>query len=180
MNIKNPFISIPIKFGIAGSVLIITMFLVFYFSSTNPLIEMGMFDFFILPIFLFLGIKEYRDTFNNKLLEFWQGMTIGFICYLTIALVTSLFVLFFVTVINPDIFDTYVASRLEILEEGRVNIIEKMGEASYQESFLEIQQISLSDIILDNFLKKSMIGMLLTIMISIIVKRKPKVEVKDD
>lgn len=179
MNLKNPFISTPIKFGITGAVLIITMFLVFYFSSANPLVEMGMFDFFILPIFLFLGIKEFRDTFNNKLLEFWQGMTLGFICYLVIAILTSLFILIFVTVINPEVLDTYIASRLDILEGGKANIIEKMGEASYQESFVEIQQISLTDVILDNFLKKTMVGMLLTIMISIIMKRKPKTESND-
>lgn len=179
MNLKIPFIYTPIKFGVTGAALIISMFLVFYFSSANPLVEMGMFDFFILPIFLFLGIKEYRDTFNNKLLEFWQGMTLGFFCYLVIAILTSLFILFFVTVINPDVLDTYVVSRLEILESGRENIIEKMGENSYQESLLEIKNITLSDVILDNFLKKTMIGMLLTIMISIITKRKPKPESND-
>lgn len=179
MNLKNPLISVPLKFGSIGAVLVITMFLVFYFSSANPLIEMGMFDFFILPIFLFLCIKEYRDTYNGKKLEFWQGMTVGFFNYITMALITSLFILIFVGVINPDVLDTYVTSRIEILESGKASIVEKMGEQSYLDSLSEVKTISLSDVVLDNFIKKAMIGLLLNIMISVIMKRSSKSETKD-
>ena len=180
MNLKTPFIYTPIKFGITGAVLFITMFLASYFSSANPLLENnGIVDVLILLIFLFLGIKEYRDTYNNKLLEFWQGMTLGFICYVIIAVITSLFILFFVTVINPDVLDTYVASTLENLELEKEKFIEKMGIETYQETIIKNNNTSLSDVVLDNFQKKTIIGMALTIVIAIIMKRKPKPESND-
>jgi len=177
MNIKTPLISVPLKFGSTGAILIIIMFLVFYFSNDNPLGQMGMFDFFILPIFLFLGIKEYRDTYSGRLLEFWQGMTLGFIIYLSMAIITSLFILFFVSVINPEVMNTYVVSRIDILNESKVGMIEDISEQAFLDSLAEIRSLSLADIVLDNFLKKALLGLGLTIAIAVIMKRKPKTEI---
>lgn len=180
MNLKTPFIYTPIKFGVTGAVLFITMFLASYFSSANPLLENnGIVDVLILLIFLFLAIKEYRDTFNNKLLEFWQGMTLGFICYVIIAVITSLFILFFVTVINPDVLDTYVVSMLENLENEKESFIERMGEESYRETLTVNKNTSIWKVVLDNFEKKTIIGLALTIVISVIMKSKPKTEAND-
>ncbi len=179
MNTKKPLVSVPLKFGITGSIMIIVMFVVFYFSSENPLGEISTFDFFILPIFLFLAIKEYRDTYNAKLMEFWQGMTVGFGTYISIAIITSLFILLFVSVINPDILDTYVASRIDILVEGKEGMIADIGEQAYLESLSEVKLVSLADVVLDNFLKKLMLGLFLTIAVSVIMKRKPKPDTQD-
>ena len=75
--------------------------------------------------------------------------------------------------------DTYVASTLENLELEKEKFIEKMGIETYQETIIKNNNTSLSDVVLDSFQKKTIIGMALTIVIAIIMKRKPKPESND-
>lgn len=173
MKINHPLVKVPAKFGAFGAVMVIAMFLLFYFSGSNPLIEMGMFDFFIIPIFLFFGIKEFKDSYNRRTLEFWQGMTAGFVVYFTVALVSSFFIFLFLSFTDGEIMDNYISDRLTILEEKREAIIEEMGEPTYAESETEIKSITPIDIVFDNFLKKTFVGLLLTIMIAVIMRKKP-------
>lgn len=180
MKINQPLVKVPAKFGVFGAVMVIAMFLLFYFSGSNPLIEMGMFDFFIIPIFLFFGIKEFKDSYNGRLLEFWQGMTAGFVVYFTVALVSSVFIFTFLNFSDGDIMDNYITDRLAILEEKREAITKEMGETTYLESQAEIQSITPADIVLDNFLKKTFVGLLLTIMIAVIMRKKPTQENQSD
>ncbi|MFT7031699.1 MAG: hypothetical protein ACJA2S_000194 [Cyclobacteriaceae bacterium] len=173
MKFDNPLFKVPAKFGVFGAAMIIIMFFIFHFSGSNPLTEMGFVDFFIIPIFLFFGIKEFKDSYNQKLLEYWEGMTAGFVVYITIAILTSLFIFLFINLSESDIVDHYIVNKLEILEDKKDGIIEEMGEETYLRSKEGITSISIFDITLDNFLKKTFIGLLLTIMIAVIMRRKP-------
>jgi len=179
MKLNDPLVTIPAKFGAFGAIMVIIMFFVFYFSGSNPLMEMGMFDFFIIPIFLFFGIKEFKDTYNNRLLEFWQGMTAGFVVYFTLACLTSVFIFSFLSLSDPEIMENYTADRLSILEEKKEAIIKEMGESTFIESQEEVRNLTIGDLTFDNFLKKTFVGLLLTIMIAVIMKKKPPVESKD-
>lgn len=173
MKLDNPLFKVPAKFGAFGAAMIIIMFFIFHFSGSNPLTEMSLFDFFIIPIFLFFGIKEFKDTYNQKLLEYWEGMTAGFVVYFSIAILTSLFIFLFMHLSESDIMDDYIANKLEILEGKKDGIIEEMGEETYLESEKGIKGTSIFVITLDNFLKKTFIGLLLTIAIAVIMRRKP-------
>ncbi len=179
MRLNNPLIKVPAKFGAFGSAMVIVMFLVFYFTGNNPLVEMEMFDFFIIPIFLFFGIKEFKDSYNQRLLEYWQGMTAGFVVYTSIAVITSLFLILFLSLDGTELLDGYTADRMAILEEQKDGIVEEMGEATYLQSQQDIENLSAGDIIFDNFLKKMFTGLLLTIMIAVIMRKKPTTDTPD-
>lgn len=172
----KPILKVPIKFGVFGALIIITMFFVFFFSDANPLIEIRMFDFFILPIFIFSAIKEFRDGYNGLYMEFWEGMTVGFVTYITLAIVTSLFVFIFLSTEDGTIFNTYIDDRIEILESRKDGIVEEMGVSTYEESHKDITGTTIWDLTLDNFIKKTLVGLMLTIMISVLMRRKEKVE----
>ena len=161
-----------LRYGLIGSAMIVIMFLVFYFSGENPLQELQMFDLFIIPIFVFFGVKEFRDRFNGKLLEYWQGMTSGVIIFLVLGLVTSVFIYVFTQWVEAAMVTDYVASRVEILEETRTKIVEQMGAESYIESYDKVKNTTQSDIILDSFLKKIIIGFLITTVVAVVLKRK--------
>ncbi|MDP4680924.1 MAG: DUF4199 domain-containing protein [Cyclobacteriaceae bacterium] len=173
MNLNSPLFKVPAKFGAFGAAMVIVMFCLYYFTGLNPLTKMGVFDFFIIPIFLFFGIKEFKDSYNKRLLEFWQGMTAGFTIYFTLAMITSIFIFIFINLDERSTKEDYVADRLEILKEKKEDIIKKMGIITYEQSEKEILEITVFDIAFDNFLKKTLIGLLLTIMIAVIMRRKP-------
>ncbi|PIB36373.1 hypothetical protein BFP72_13695 [Reichenbachiella sp. 5M10] len=163
---------ISLRYGLIGSALLIIMFLVFYFSDENPLQELQMFDLFVIPIFIFFGLKEFRDRYNGTFLKYWEGMTGGLILYTSMALITAGFVYTFVELIDPSLVPDYVSSRLEILEETRTKIVEEMGADSYIQSYQKVKDTTQTDILLDGFLKKIIIGFLITSVVSVVLKRK--------
>ena len=168
----KPIIKVPLKYGIFGSMMVVVMFLVFYFAGSNPLIEMNTFDFFILPIFLFFGVKEFRDNFNGKYLEFWEGMTVGFIIYATIALLTSLFIFVFLISDGGTLLAGYIQSTAEGFEATRPETIKELGEAIYVQELQDIKSTTASIVFLDNLFRKAAVGLLLTIMLSVITRKK--------
>jgi hypothetical protein len=58
-------------------------------------------------IFVFFGIRKYRDHVNNGTLTFGQGLKVGLLIALGPAVFFALFDLLYVKVINPDWSDEY-------------------------------------------------------------------------
>lgn len=63
-------------------------------------------------IFVFVGIKHYRDNVNNGVLSFWQGLKIGVLIVLIPSIAFGLFDLLYTEVINPDWLDNYYAEQV--------------------------------------------------------------------
>ena len=176
MTLNSPLYKVPLKFGAFGALIVLIMFFLLFLTGENPLTEMGMFDFFVIPIFLFFAIKEFRDTYNGRLIEFWQGMTVGFVTYTSLALITTLVLFVFLQAVDSEIFDNYVISKVEEVTNAKEKTIEQLGEVAYSEALAKVKTTSRSDLILDYLLKKLIVGLMLTIMIAVIMRRKPKEE----
>lgn len=171
---KNQLIAVPVRFGTIAGGLTIILFLVLFLMDVNPLIESRIVDLVLIPIFLYFGLKDFRDYRNGGILHYWQGMTVGVIIYLLMALISSIWILSFLELISPDLLVKYILDRTELLESSKLQIIEQMGEQTFLDSKAELQDITAFDLALDDFLKKSIIGLMLTIMISVILRKKPK------
>lgn len=169
-------IRLSLRYGAIGILLIVVMFLVFYYSGQNPLEELQMFDLFIIPVFIFFGIKELRDRFNNRILKFWQGMTTGFFIYTSYALGSSLFIWLFTEWVDTSLVSTYIDSRLSLLEETRTTIVEEMGAESYITTYDDVKDTSQYELILDSIFKKMIIGFMITSVVSIVLKKKGTTE----
>ena len=163
---------LSLRYGAIGVLLIIIMFLVFYYSGQNPLDELQMFDLFIIPVFIFFGIKEFRDRFNGRFLKFWQGMTAGFITYTSYALGSALFIWLFIEWIDPSLVSAYVEGSLKTLEETRTTIVEEMGAEAYISTYDDVKDTSQNDLILDSIFKKMIVGFMITSVVSVVLKRK--------
>ncbi|MGL1889238.1 MAG: DUF4199 domain-containing protein [Reichenbachiella sp.] len=163
--IKDQF-KLSLKYGLIGILLIIIMFFVFYFSDKNPLVKLQIFYLIIIPTFIIFELIEFTFVFNNKLLEFWHGMTSGFFMYMIIAIGFSIFVLTFIQLIDTEIFSNYVQNRLTILEGTRINIVEQMGADVYINSYKEVKEMTPYDLILDIIARVFLIGFVSTSIVS--------------
>ena len=54
----KPLFKVPLKFGLIGAAINIAMFFVLHWTGSNPLLEMRVFDFFIIPVLSFSGSKN--------------------------------------------------------------------------------------------------------------------------
>ena len=135
---------------------------------------MRVFDFFIIPVFIFFGIKEFRDTYNQGLMEFWQGMTVGFFIYGSIALVYSLFLWVAIQLADPEMLQAYITQSLNVINENKDILTEEMGADSFRSSYDEVSKTNSFDLAADSFVKKAGIGFLITSLLSTVMKKHPK------
>lgn len=170
-SLKNKLVSVPIKYGIFGGIMVILLILIFYFLDLDPLVNIKVADVFILSIFIFFALKEFRDRHNNRQLHFWQGMTGGVLTYLTIAIISAVFILLMTVIIDPEMTTNYIASRIELLNENKQKLVDAMDEETYLKAVAGVRETSGFDLALDDFLKKSIIGLFLTIIISVILRK---------
>ena len=172
----GPLLRVPLKYGFFGAVLaLIVMAVLFYFGTNHPQLFPVFLDFRILlfAVFVFFSIKEFKDIHNGGILHFWQGMIIGIVCYMTISLLVAVGIWIYGSAENEYV-DRYVREISAVLESNREAIIEKVGQAAYDLQLETLPFTTISDLAVDYLLKSMFIGLLLTIIISVIFRRQPK------
>ena len=165
---------VPLKYGVVGAGLVMVMFLTIYLLGKNPLFTLQTFDFGLIPLFLFFAIKDFRDTHNERVLHFWQGMTAGFFVYVSIALLSSLFIFLFLELADRNIVADFITNRVEMLERSREEMTDGLGKEAFDKVYIELQKTTPYILAMDNFLKKAILGLSFTILISVILRKQPK------
>jgi hypothetical protein len=157
-------------FGILGGLLCLFTIGIMYFMGKDPVGFTEIFGYMILPIFVFLGIKNFRDHMNGGELGFGQGMTTGFFVYSILALTSAIGIFIFLR-LEPAIFEDFKSSNLILLEESKEGLIEQLDEESYKKTLNNILNMTVLDVAVNDFLRKIFPGLFITIIISIILKR---------
>lgn len=167
----SPLVRIPVKYGLFGGILASVLLLTLFYLGRYPFIpiERGL----LFAVFIFFAIKEYRDYFGGGYLHFWQGMMGGIVCYLTMSIVAALFLVIWGTV-NDAYLTHYIALMMEQLESNRVNLVERVGKEAVELQLEKLPLTTMVDLALDYLLKSLFIGIFLTIIISVILRRQPK------
>ena len=121
--VKKSLVSTSIKYGLAGGILIILPFLVLLKMDLKPLINLNtlILEGMLMFIFIYFGLREYRDKRNQGILKFWEGMTMGFMMYLIMALISAIFISSFVYLIDPDYILTISQTNMKFVEHNTVN-----------------------------------------------------------
>ncbi len=164
-------IKVALKYGIAGGAFFIILFLILYYTNENPLIYSKLIDVFILLIFLVFAIREFRQVYNNGKLHFWQGMSVGILTYIGMAMISAVFIYIITTIVDPQLLTHYIESRMIMLEENKDTLIETINEQAYLKSISGVKNTTAFDLALDDFLKKSITGLIITIAVSVIFRK---------
>ena len=175
MKKLNPIHTVAIKYGSIATLLSIILFLVLYYAGQNPLLIPAFLDFRILlfPIFLVFSIREFKENHNSGFLHFWQGFSIGLTVILIIAFLMSVFIWIFGSVIEPEFVSNFIQASLDQIESAREKIQNAIGEEELTKVLEILPSTTLYDLALDYFLKSLPYGLFLTIIISLILRKKP-------
>jgi len=175
MKINPGIKKVVLNYGSAGGVMLTLAFTVFYLLDQQPWRNLISFflDAVIIGFFLVLAIRTFRVNYNHDELRFYHGMTIGFLSFTLMAAIYALAYAIFVYVISPDFINTYIdlaiddfTSRRDILTED----IEGDPDEFMAEQIAAVREITKSQIVLDLFLKRVLIGFFLTPVISIVFR----------
>lgn len=156
-------------FGIIGGAFCGLAFVIFYILGAEPISFTEIFGYIIIPIFVFLGIKNFKDNMNNKELSFGQGMTVGFFVYALLAFISAI-VIFIMLHVDVSVFDEYKAATISLLKERKEEIMQQLGTESYDTTVKSMSGMTIFDVVLNDFLRKLIPGLFFTIILSIILK----------
>ncbi len=173
----KPLSKIAIKYGVIGGLISILLLLVLYYTGKNPFLYTRKIPFGIvlIPLFLFFAIKEYRDFKNNHTLHFWQGLLLGFVCYLIIALISAGFTRIFLSY-HPEMLQEIMEVGIQAIEDNKEETIKNLGEATYKELLNNVSTNTTAYVIaLEDFILKMFLGFFVTIIISLVLRKNTKI-----
>ncbi|NVK49785.1 MAG: DUF4199 domain-containing protein [Cyclobacteriaceae bacterium] len=160
------------QFGTLGGVLGLIAFGVLAWLVPDPTNLNLIFGYVITPVSIFLALKFFKDYTNNGFLSFAEGMSVGFVTYMIIALI-SVIGIWAIFQVFPEFFETVKASKLQVMESSRETIISQVGEASFSNTQKSLLEMSPLDIALNDGIWKIVPGLFFTIIISIILRKNP-------
>ena len=166
----NRYFVIGFPFGFAAGLICVMGFVVMYLLEIEPISMVLILGYIITPVFVFSGIKLFRDRHNGGELFFSQGMTVGFFVYTIMAVISAAFIGVFL-VWAPDVFVAFKTMNIELLNEKKDVLVAQLNQEAFDQTYESIRQMSIMDVVMNDFLRKVIPGLLFTILISIILKR---------
>ncbi|UII20343.1 DUF4199 domain-containing protein [Fulvivirga ligni] len=176
----KPLVRVPLKFGLIGAILGVVIILVLYFINRHPLLIPPFLDFRILlfAVFIFFAMKEFKDFYNNQMMNFWQGIVIGFIIYMVIGILVGLSIVI-ICQIMPGFLQTYIDGTVngmmmqkdQLLHGGKITITEE--EFNKQVVLLK-NDTGAGTLFFDYLVKSTLIGFFVTLLLSVLMRRTEK------
>jgi hypothetical protein len=168
----NKYLITAYKFGALGGILSVVSFYCLSYLNPDPTNLNLVFGYFLIPVSVFLSVKFFKDYSNSGFLSFAEGMTIGFVTYSIIGLL-SILGIWLILKLSPDLFEVIKAQKIDLLSENKEIIISQVGENSFEATQKSIQALSPWNIALNDGLWKIIPGMFFSIIISIILRKNP-------
>ncbi len=163
------------RFGIYGAITICILFLSGWFIGKNLSFTtqevIGYSSMVISLLFVFFGIKHYRDKENNGAVSFKKALAIGVLISLFAAVAFGILDIIYIKYINPDFTAEYYGYMVEQMRSS-------LPEAEFKVKLEELEaQKELFSSPLMNFLLMSatvlIIGFIISLISGLILQRKP-------
>ena len=172
----KPIFRIPLKYGLIASVFGMLLIVVLFYLNRHPLLIPPMFDFRILlfGLFIYFGLKEFRDYHNDGILNFWQGIIMSFIIYMLVGILVGCFLMFFANLV-PEFLDSYIAGAIEGMEMSKARLTAEgeitMSEAEFNNQLVLTKDTTPVMLTVDYIIKSSFIGFFIAIILSVVLRR---------
>ncbi len=171
----RPLIKVPVKFGLIAGFLGALLVIGLYYIDRHPFLVNVFFDFriFLFGIFIFFSLKEFRDYYQEGTLYFWQGMIASFIFISVYALLASSLIWIF-----ANYEQRFVSSFIDLFREQVKALSEEdvrqIGKDQIERNLKALDATNAFWMAFNYFKQCYWIGLVLSIIISVILRRQPK------
>ncbi len=171
--IKSSLTKVALKYGLIGSLIPVLLFTVLHLLGKNPLLitKQIPFSLLLIPVLIFFCVKEFRDYRNSGELRFWQGLYLGFVNYILIALISAVFVWMFINYYKPEILEEFIDFNMLNFQEEKAGIVEQFDEDTYERLQIDIRGTTAYHIGLDEFIRNVLIGFFSTFIVSMFLRK---------
>lgn len=164
------------RYGSLAGVLGFALLLGLYYMGRHPFLIEFVFDFriFLLGVFIFFGLKEFREDHQDGVLYFWQGMIGSFVLTAVFAAVASVLIFIFGSW-NDAFVQSYITGFTERAAQLSPDIIEQIGKDNFERNLKAIQTTSSGDLAITYFGYSFIISFFISIILSVVLRRQPKI-----
>lgn len=164
-----------LKYSILCGVFLIGLFFISINFGSNPLLDFRhfIFDLGVFFLFIFFAGKEHKDFRNNGILHFWQGISIGFMVLIPAVVLFSL-VFYVIFETNSELIEGYREGAKAFLLDRKEIFLKEFTQEQLNEQLAAVDDITTTQLLFSTFWKKIGAGFLITPVVSIILRKKPK------
>jgi hypothetical protein len=168
---NHPLLKIPLLVGLITGVIGFIYFLALYNLGISPLGNHKSLDFGVHVIAMAATTWYYRKYVNKGMLHLWEGLSICYLINTIGALMTGWLIYFFVTQVDPMVFQQYLDNSRNLLLEGQKSISKELGADQFKTLLANISRIQPGDLIYDELFKKSALAVLPALVISLVFRK---------
>ena len=171
---KKKLTPIVIRFGLIGALMNIIALLVLFYIGKHPLLLNPFLDarWPLYGLFIFVAIKTFREESNGEL-HFWEGLAVGFLVYLVMAQMAAAFIAVFGSIESTQFLSSYISTAIEQISANREMLIESnISEQTLTDALQILPNTTANNLAFDYFLKSMPIVLILTLLLSIVMRRK--------
>jgi Protein of unknown function (DUF4199) len=172
---RSPLISVSLRAGGAAGALTIALMIGLFYMNRHPLMMAPYFDFRVIlfGVFIFFAQKEYRDYFQDGALYFWQGMMISVITFTVANVISSVGMQVF-GMVEETFVSSYVQQMRSYLLTFPPEEVKRIGKTVFDSNFELLSSTNVFDLTISFFAKGTLIGLFVSVIISIILRKQPK------
>ncbi|MBT8272523.1 MAG: DUF4199 domain-containing protein [Bacteroidia bacterium] len=163
-----------LRYGVYSAISLLILFIVgqfigkyFGYSASEVF---GYASILISLLFVFAGIKHYRDQVNNGVVSFAKGLVIGLMISLIASLAFGILDIIYIKYINPDFVNEYYAYSIEQLKLNLsgAELQEKLKEMEAQKEMFTNRFMSF----IVMFMTVFVLGFIISLISALILQRK--------
>ena len=168
----NKYLKTAYQFGALGGILSFSSFFILSLLNEDPTNLNLVFGYLITPFAVYLAIRFFKEYKNDGFLSFAEGMTIGAVTYVLLALLSTIGI-WLILESAPELFSAIQQAKGAVLEASKVAIVAQVGQESFDLTEINIQKMNPFDVALNDGIWKIIPGMFFSIIISIILRKNP-------
>jgi len=166
---------VSVRYGAISAVLCLGMVISMFYMHRHPFLVNPFFDFrvFVFALLLFFGLKEIRDFYQNGTLNFWQGIAACAVFLTISALISSLGIWLFGT-LRPVFVSDFITQFGEQIRNFPPEEVERIGKDVIERNLKALSSTTIGDLAKLYARQTFQIGLFISIIISLILRRSPK------
>jgi hypothetical protein len=172
---KSPLLSIAVRNGLIAGALSAIVLVGLYYMGRHPMMLPPYLDFRILifGVFIFFTLKEFRETHQNGVLHFPQGIGGSFMFTIITATTASVMVWLFASV-ESDFLADYIKEGMALLKAYPKEEIERIGKEGFERNFEQLPSTNAKQLAAIYFTQSMVFGLFVSIILSVILRKQPK------
>jgi hypothetical protein len=171
----KPIVKVPLTLGAIAGLLGAVLMIAHFYVIDHPFLIPVFFDFriFLFGVFIFFTLKELRDLHQQGVLYFWQGLFASFIFVATYAFLSS-FILGCFAYADTDFVRTYIELKTAELKAFSPEVVQQIGKEVFERNLEILPSTNGFDLAWLYFWQCFVIGIFISIIMSVILRRLPK------